>query len=58
MKMMQCLPAKKRRTRQKAHHQKAYTMGQSPKVMHMGHNVPFARRFCRKSPKELRRNVT
>ena len=58
MRRMQCLPAKKRRTRQKAHHQKAYTMGQSPKVMHMGHNVPFAHRFCRKSPKELRRNVT
>ena len=49
--------SKKRRTKQTAQHQKAYAMGQSPKFTHMGHNMPFAHRFCRKSPKELRRNV-
>ena len=58
MRRMQCLPAQKRRTQQNAHHQKAYTMGQSPKVMYMGHNVPFAHRFCHKSPEELRKSVT
>ena len=32
-------------------------MDQVPKVVHKGHNVTFARRLCRKSPKELRKNV-
>ena len=27
------------------------------KVIHKGHNVPFAHRLCRKSPKEIRKNV-
>ena len=32
-------------------------MDQVPKVIHQGHNVPFARRPCRKSPEEMRNNV-
>ena len=49
--------SKKRRTRQKAHRRKAYATDQSPIVTHTGHNVPVAHRFCRKSPKEMRKNV-
>jgi hypothetical protein len=48
----------KRRTKQQAQRRKAYALDQVPKVVHKGHNVPFAHRLCRKSPKELRNSVT
>ena len=52
------MPASKtRRTKQQAHRRKAYAMYQVPKVIHKGQNVPFAHRPCRKSPKEMRKNV-
>jgi len=41
---------KTRRNKQQAHRRKAYAMDQVPKVIHKGHNVPFARRPWRKSP--------
>ena len=47
----------KRRTKQQAQRRKAYALDQVPKVVHKGHNVPFAHRLCRKSPKEIRQNV-
>jgi hypothetical protein len=46
-----------RRANQQARRRKAYALGQVPKVIHKGHNVPFTHRFCRKSPKEMRKNV-
>ena len=49
--------SKTRRTQQQAHRRKAYAMDQVPKVIHKGHNVPFAHRLCRKSPKEMRNNL-
>jgi hypothetical protein len=50
--------SKKRRTKQQAQRQKAYALDQVPQVVHKGHKMPFAHRLCRKSPKELRNNVT
>ena len=41
---------KTRRTKQQAHRQKADPTDQVPKVIHKGHNVPFAHRLCRKPP--------
>ena len=48
--------SKTRMTKQQAHRRKPYAMDQVPKVIHKGHNVPFARQVCRKSPKEMRNN--
>ena len=47
----------KRRTKQQAQRRKAYALDQVPQVVHKGHNVPFAHRLCRKSPKKMRNNV-
>ena len=49
--------SKTRRTKQQAHRRKAYAMDQVLNVIHKGHNLPFAHRPCRKSPKEMRKNV-
>ena len=48
----------KRRTKQQAQRRKALALDQVPKLVHKGHNAPFAHRLCRKSPKELRKSVT
>ena len=48
--------SKKRRARQKAFRTKAYKKDATPTFMYKGHKVPFAHRFCRKSPKEMRNN--
>ena len=49
--------SKKRRARQKAFRAKAYADDATPMFMRAGHNVPFAHRLSRKSPKEIRKNV-
>ena len=48
--------SKTRRTNQQAHQYNVGAIGQVPKVMHKGHNVPFAHRLCRK-PNEIRKNI-
>ena len=48
---------KKRRAKQKAFRVKAYAEYATPMFMYKDHNVPFAHRFCRKSPKDMRKNI-
>ncbi len=47
--------SKNRRTKQQAQRQKAYALHQVPQVVHKGHNVPFAHRLRRKSPRSCGR---
>ena len=48
---------KKMRTKQQAFRVTVYAEYATHMFMHEDHNVLFAHRFCRKSPKEMRKNI-